>query len=101
MPDVKKALDAMLDAFNQILLERCDADPNLYRIDEPLYFPDEIAELFRSYGSGAEIVISNPHRQERYTFSGSYDRDLTLRVYDAIEAGDEVKINGDVIANPW
>ena len=62
---------------------------------EPFLFPDEIAEILRSAGNGAEIAINGDAFQ-----NGTHARrTMTGAVYDALEAGKTVTVNGTNILN--
>lgn len=121
MATARDGVRAMRDAFGSYLIERYmnehpgvlfrepdDADPvgvnrqgrdpvEVEPVDNraPFLFPDEIADVLRSYGKPVDISIMYPDRTESYRFTGVYDRPLVLRIYDALEADVPVIIDGD------
>lgn len=95
--DIKKVIELMYHTFEQILAEDCDAEAGS---QEPYAYPDEIAERLREAGAGARVSIYDlfPDATE-HTYRGTEaghldDEDLILRIYDAIEDGYPVSING-------
>lgn len=66
--------------------------------DGPALFEDEIAEILATCGAGARVLIYDlfPDATE-YIFGGTYDKELTWKIYDALEEGLPVTINGEDI----
>lgn len=63
--------------------------------DEPVLFEDEIAEILDNCGAGAEVLIhDNTESSAVYRFSGTYDLKLVNKIYNALEAGIPVTVNG-------
>lgn len=63
--------------------------------DGPVLFEDEIAEILTTCGAGANILIYDLFPDATaYTYSGTYDKELTWKIYDALEEGLPVTING-------
>ena len=61
---------------------------------KPFLFPDEIAEILRSAGKGADVMIGH----ERRTYYGEFMKSaLIMAIYDAIEEGRRVTVNGQNI----
>ena len=63
--------------------------------DEPVLLEDEIAEILATCGAGAKVLIYDLFPDATaYTYSGTYDKELTWKIYDALEEGLPVTING-------
>lgn len=63
--------------------------------DGPVLFEDEIAEILATCGAGAKVLIYDLFPDATaYTYSGTYDKELTWKIYDALEEGLPVTING-------
>ena len=63
--------------------------------DGPVLFEDEIAEILATCGAGAKVLIYDLFPDATaYTYSGTYDKELTCKIYDALEEGLPVTING-------
>ena len=61
----------------------------------PVLFEDEIAEILATCGAGAKVLIYDLFPDATaYTYSGTYDKELTWKIYDALEEGLPVTING-------
>ena len=63
--------------------------------DGPVLFEDEIAEILATCGAGAKVLIYDLFPDATaYTYSGTYDKELTWKIYDALEEGLPVSVNG-------
>ena len=101
-----EAVQTMLTAFNDYLLERAYGERNMF------LFHDEIADIIRSAPNGATVEIWDfpdvresftLHRTSRATTFGScFGRSVSMRdmictIYNELEAGGYITIDGNDI----
>lgn len=78
--------------------ERTQSAPPASGESAPLMFEDEIAEALRSAGTGAVVEIRNGTTVMTFPpTDGTYDHLIVIFIYNALEAGDTVTVNGQNI----